>query len=264
MEWESKGRRNATFWEELIENKALVVWNTEDATRLGGNSHSIIDLTLSSPNVELNWSIAGDMDATGSDHEVIVWEILGQGLAVGGVSKDTTGWDISGWMTAGKSGEAREVAERKRAEAREVYLRAANRTLLLNEESTVEEVDTAAAGLKEAMTGTLDELAKKKRWCSRSKRWWSEDLKQLRQELGTARREWKNRPAGTVALRKQGATSEEASGGPSGSAGTGSYKKAKGTMSGQRPDTRPPKSTRLDRSWSMRKATSRKETTTER
>jgi hypothetical protein len=118
-------RRNATFWEELIEDKALMVWNTEDATRLGGTNHSIIDLTLSSPNIELNWSIAGEEDAIGSDHEVIVWEILGQ-TAVGGVSKDTTGWDISSWMAAGKSGEVREAAERKRAEAREVYLRAAN------------------------------------------------------------------------------------------------------------------------------------------
>jgi hypothetical protein len=82
---------------------------------------------------------------------------------VGGISKDTTGWDISGWMIAGKSGEAREVAERKRAEAREVCLRAANRTPLLTEESSVEEVDAAATGVKEAITGTLDELAKKKR-----------------------------------------------------------------------------------------------------
>jgi hypothetical protein len=130
-----------------------------------------------------------------SDHEVIVWEVLGQG-PVGGVSKDTTGWDISGWMTVGKTGEAREVAERKRAEAREVYLQAANRIPTLDDNSTVEEVDMVAAGLKDAMTGTLDELANKKRWCSRSKRWWSEDLKQLRQELGKARREWKNRPAG--------------------------------------------------------------------
>jgi hypothetical protein len=179
-----------------------LVWNTENAIRMGGRNHSIIDLTLSSPNVELNWSIAEDKDATRSDHEVIVWEILGQGAVVGGISKDTTGWDISGWMTTGKLGEAREVAERKRAEAREVYLRTANWTPLLNDESTVEEVDTAAARLKEAMTGTLDELAKKKRWCSRSKRWWSEDLRQLRRELGNARREWKNLP-GSISRFKE-------------------------------------------------------------
>jgi hypothetical protein len=106
------------------------------------------------------------------------------------------GWDISGRMTAGKTGEAREVAERKRAEVREVYLRAANRIPRFDNDSSGEEVDTAAVGLKEATAGTLDELAKRKRWCSRSKCWWSEELKQLRQELGKARREWKDRPAG--------------------------------------------------------------------
>jgi hypothetical protein len=183
------------FWEEFIEDKTLGVWNTEDATRLEDANHSIMDVTLSSPNVELNWSIAEEKDATGSDHEMIIWKILGQG-PVGGVSKYTTGWDISGWMTVGKTGEAREIAVRKRAEVREVYLQAANRIPTLDDNSTVEEVDIVAAELKDAMTGTLDELAKKKRWCLRSKRWWSEDLKQFRQELGKARREWRNHPAG--------------------------------------------------------------------
>jgi len=178
-----------------------VVWNTEEATRLGGPNHSIIDLTLSSPNVELNWSIAGEKDTIGSDYEVIVREVLGQG-AVGGVSKDTTGWDISRWTTRGKTGEAREAAERKRAEVREVYLRAASRIPYLNKDSTVEEVDKAAAGLKEAMIGTLDQLARKKRWCSRSKCWWSEDVKQLRHELGRARREFRHRPAGISRVKE--------------------------------------------------------------
>lgn len=98
-------------------------------------------------------------------------------------------------MVEGKSGEAKEAAERKRAEAREVYLRAANRTPHLDEESTVGEVDAAAAGRKEAMTGTLDELARKKRWCLRSKPWWLEDVKQLCCELGESRRDWRSRPA---------------------------------------------------------------------
>jgi len=34
------------------------MWNNEEATRmgLGAMNHSIIDLTLSSPNMDLNWS----------------------------------------------------------------------------------------------------------------------------------------------------------------------------------------------------------------
>jgi len=43
---------------------------------VGGNNHSIIDLTLTSASIELNWCIDSE-EATGSDHEVIVWEVLG-------------------------------------------------------------------------------------------------------------------------------------------------------------------------------------------
>ena len=68
-------RQNAPFWENLITNHSLVVWNSEDVTRVGGDNQSIIDLTLTSPNIELNWSIANE-EATGLDHEVIVWEVL--------------------------------------------------------------------------------------------------------------------------------------------------------------------------------------------
>jgi hypothetical protein len=89
------GRRNAGFGEKLTEDKVLVEWNTEDAAKLAGTNHSIIDLTLSSPNLELNWSIAEEKDATVSDHEVLVWEALGE-RAVGGARKDTTGWDDGG------------------------------------------------------------------------------------------------------------------------------------------------------------------------
>jgi hypothetical protein len=75
----ASGCSNATFWENLIEDEALVVWNSEEAIRVGprAGNHSIIDLTLSSPNIELNWSTAAEEDATGSDHEVIAWKVLG-------------------------------------------------------------------------------------------------------------------------------------------------------------------------------------------
>jgi hypothetical protein len=42
------------FWEKLTEKEELLVWNTEEATRLGGTNHSIIDLTFTSPNIQLN------------------------------------------------------------------------------------------------------------------------------------------------------------------------------------------------------------------
>ena len=70
----------------------------------GANNHSIIVLTLSSPSVELNWCLLVG-DATGSDHEVIEWEVLG--AVTSGVDKntETTGSDISGWDPTKESGE---------------------------------------------------------------------------------------------------------------------------------------------------------------
>ena len=40
---------------------------------------SIIDLTLTTGGIELNWLITGDEHHTGSDHAFIGWEILGLG-----------------------------------------------------------------------------------------------------------------------------------------------------------------------------------------
>ena len=50
-------------------------------------------------------------------------------------------------------------------------------------------MEAAAEALKAVMTGTLDEHAKKKRWCSRSKPWWTAEIKELRKDLGHTRRD---------------------------------------------------------------------------
>jgi hypothetical protein len=65
-------RRNATFWEDLIERFGLVIWNSEQGTRSGSGSEAvtIIVLTISTPGVTLNWYLLRG-EATGSDHEVI-------------------------------------------------------------------------------------------------------------------------------------------------------------------------------------------------
>jgi len=104
-----------------------------------------------------------------------------------------------------------------------------------------------AAGLKEAMTGTLDELAKKKRWCSRSKRWWSEDVKQLRCELGKARREFRNRSASISRFKEARHNFRRGTQRAKRECWNRFLQKAKEMMSGQRRDTRRPESTRSDR-----------------
>jgi len=57
---------------------------------VGGDNHSIIDLMLTSPSVELNWSIDSE-EVTGSDHEVILWEVLGGIRCSRDTSKEITG-----------------------------------------------------------------------------------------------------------------------------------------------------------------------------
>jgi len=138
----------------------------------GAEYHSIIDLTLSSPNIELNWCLLRE-DATGSNHELIVWEVLdtpGQGVDT---STEVTGWDISGWDPTKESKEEdKKKAGERRERARRCYLAGVGRTPILTDDSTKEEVTEAAGLLREAMTVTLDNHARKKRWCSRSKPWW--------------------------------------------------------------------------------------------
>jgi len=69
---------------------ARAVWNSEDATRVGANNNPEIDLTLTTPNVALNWSIAEQEAEPGSDHEVIGCEVLGGLPGSRDTSKGTT------------------------------------------------------------------------------------------------------------------------------------------------------------------------------
>jgi len=84
----------------------------------------------------------------------------------------------------GKEKEEANAAEAKWAQAQECYRRGIWRSLILTDASTVEEVDGAALALREAMVGNLDQHARKKRWCSRSKMWWNLELRDLRKQLG--------------------------------------------------------------------------------
>jgi len=157
---------------------------------VGGNNHSIIDLTVTA-SVELNWYIDSE-EATGSDHEVIVWEVLGGIPGSRDTSNEVTGWDISGWDSTRKSEEEQTAIRKKKAAAQQCFLRVGGKTEVLDDTSSAEQVEEAAVALQEAIVGTLNSHARRKRWCSRSKPWWNEDLAELWKELGRERR-W---PAG--------------------------------------------------------------------
>jgi len=67
----------------------------------GAEIFSIINPTLSSADMELDWRICRGQ-ATGSDHELIKWELLGEAGSPEKTSGGMTGWDVSGWDPAGK------------------------------------------------------------------------------------------------------------------------------------------------------------------
>src|SRR5258706_406194 len=58
----------------------------------------------------------------------------------------------------------------------------------LDDTCSGDQVDDEAAALRTAMTATLNEHARQRRWCSRSKRWWTDELRDLRTTLGRAKR----------------------------------------------------------------------------
>jgi len=130
-------------------------------------------------------------------NEVIVWAVPGEIVGSRDTSKETTGWDVSGWDGARKSQKAQAAAREKRAAAEQCFLRAVGKTAVLDDTSMEEQVEAAVMALREAMVGTLDEHARRKRWCSRSKPWWTEDIAALRKEFGRERR----RPAGIGRVR---------------------------------------------------------------
>jgi len=101
---------NTRFWEGIVEDFECRIWNTEEEGYNAAN-HSIINLTLSIGDVELNWFITGDEHHTGSDHAVIGWEILGLGSVA--TVETVTGWDVSGWNTVGVYDKKREGKEDK-------------------------------------------------------------------------------------------------------------------------------------------------------
>jgi len=71
-------QRNATFWEDLIDENGLEIGNygrsTHHGTRGDYEYQSVIDLTLENLPI-LKWSILADDHAAGSDHEVVEWEV---------------------------------------------------------------------------------------------------------------------------------------------------------------------------------------------
>ena len=71
-----KVQRDATFWEDVIDEHGLEIGNdgraTHHLTREGHEGESVFDLTLANQPIT-KYSTLSDNHSTGSDHEVIEW-----------------------------------------------------------------------------------------------------------------------------------------------------------------------------------------------
>jgi hypothetical protein len=152
-----------------------VIWNSEEPTRLPDDPTSylvsIIDITASRGDISIEWAIAGEEYETGSDHQLIVWEVAET------EKKSTlilsTGWDLSGWDPTGCEKEEAERRKKRREEAETKW----HRRTLENMQSplrTDQEIEEEAMWIPQNLEEILDKYAKVKRNCARSKRWWTE------------------------------------------------------------------------------------------
>jgi len=77
-------------------------------------------------NVELRWSIAHGGHSSGSDHEILVWEVVEEGRG-GPTSKVITRWDLREFKRTDGAPVEQERRKKGRAEARRLWGNAAER-----------------------------------------------------------------------------------------------------------------------------------------
>jgi len=166
----------------MIDENGLEIGNdgrpTHDWTREDPKGESGINLTLTNRPI-VHWPILADDSATGSDHEVIEWEV-GVDWQEEADHERVVGWDL--WAKTEKEAEA----------AEELWMQLAKERAQQDSECTEDEVEQEAAWCQEAISSVLHATAKQIRICARSKRWWNVDIKERRWTVGTERRRRQN------------------------------------------------------------------------
>jgi hypothetical protein len=118
-----------------------------------------LDLTLvNRPNVR--WTVLADDHATGSDHEVIEWEV-GVDRQEQADQERVVGWNLVAMM------------EEDAEEAENVRKQLVKERTQLDGQCTEGEVEKETACCQEGMSSVLDAMAKTIRICARSKSGWN-------------------------------------------------------------------------------------------
>jgi len=151
---------------------------THHRTREDQEGESVIDLMLANRPIVM-WTILAHDHATGSDHEVIEWEV--------GVERqeEVDHERIVGWNLAAMTEKDVEAAEN-------LWMELVKERAQLDAECREDEVEKEAAWCQPAMSSVLDATAKKITICARSKRSWNGNNKERRRMVGKERRRRRN------------------------------------------------------------------------
>jgi len=120
-----------------------------------------------------------DDHATGSDHEVIEWEVEVDRQEEAGHER------VVGWNLAAMTEEDAKAAEK-------LWMELVKERAHLDAECTADEVEQEAAWCQEAMGNVLNATGKKIRICAKSKSWWNTDIRERRKAVGREKRRKQN------------------------------------------------------------------------
>jgi hypothetical protein len=145
-------RRDATFWEEIIDEYGLQKGNNNDRpthhwARNGEEGKSTIDLTLATRPIT-RWTTQDGSHATGSNQEVIEWQFNVDR------QEEADHVQVTGWNLAAMSTEDQEAAEK-------LWWELERERAHLGEECREDDVEREAECCQETLSNILDAKAKK-------------------------------------------------------------------------------------------------------
>jgi len=168
------------------DNRPTHYWTSHDSM-----GESIIDLDLANQQFG-KWMILATSHATGSDHEIIEWELDME------IQEEAGGTQVIRGNLAAMTQDDVEVSE-------ELWRQWAAEWAHLGAESMGDEVESEAKWFREALIKVLNPTAKQITICMHSKRWWNGEIKEMRSQMDRKkrRRRWSAATAQAKAERQK-------------------------------------------------------------
>jgi len=175
---ENEVQRNAAFWEGVIDENGLEIGNearpSHHWTREDQEAKLVIDLTLATRPIG-KWTMLSDDCATGSEQEVIAWEVEVHTMGEADHEREVR------WNFVAMTKNDVEAGEK-------LWMEKAKQRAQLDVECTEDEMEKEATWCQEAMNSDLDTTPKRIMTWARSKSWWNANMKERRRMVRRERR----------------------------------------------------------------------------